>query len=248
MRRPDVITSKYNTWTSFSPIIPDSLAALYQLVGIISFVTFWIATLLLTRHYAIKTGSIRYWILISIPLVYFASQFLISYVEDLNPLKIFRIENTSVYSYLYNLFLNTVRIVGGFALFAISRSVTHLRLGNSIIIAGIGLIVLAGVNSTLTIIMTNFPPWGVVSISFSIVGSYCLLIGLDSAAFYVASDSSLRRFIQRLPSKSFDLFRSLSFTKIQDMIANRVEGLSDDIYDEIDRNNLFTSASLNLIA
>lgn len=27
------------------------------------------------------------------------------------------------------------------------------------------------------------------------------------------------------------------------MIAHRVEGLSDDIYDEIDRNSLFTSIS-----
>jgi hypothetical protein len=27
------------------------------------------------------------------------------------------------------------------------------------------------------------------------------------------------------------------------MIANRIEGLSDDIYDEIDRNSLFTSIS-----
>jgi hypothetical protein len=246
-RRPEVITSKYNTWTSFGSFLPDSIAILYQLIGIMSFATFWIATLLLTRHYATKTGTIRYWVLISIPLVYFASQFLISYVEDLNSLRIFRIENTSIYSYLYNLFLNTARIAGGvlfgFALFAIARRITHIQLRDSIIIAGIGLIVLAGVNSTLIIIMTDFPPWGVLSISFSIAGSYCLMIGLDSAAFYVASDSSLRRFIQRLPTRSLDLLRSLSFTKIQDMIANRVEGLSDDIYDEIDRNSLFTSIS-----
>jgi hypothetical protein len=30
------------------------------------------------------------------------------------------------------------------------------------------------------------------------------------------------------------------------MIANRVEGLSDDIYDEIDRNSLFTSKVLDI--
>jgi MFS family permease len=197
IRKPEVIASNYNSWSSFSPTLPESINILYQLIGIISFVTFWIATLLLTRHYSAKI-KIRYWLLVSIPLVYFASQFFISYVEDLNPLRVFRIENTSVYSYLYNLFLNTVRIVGGilfgFAFFAIARGIGHLQLKRSIILAGVGLIILAGVNSTLTIIMTNFPPWGILSISFSIAGSFCLMIGLDSAAFYIAADSSLRRF------------------------------------------------------
>jgi hypothetical protein len=69
------------------------------------------------------------------------------------------------------------------------------------------------------------------------------MIGLDSAAFYVATDSALRRFIQRSPSKGFDLLRSLSFTKIQDAITNKLEGVPDAIYDEIDHNRLFTSAS-----
>ena len=247
IRRPEVITSKYNTWTSFSPTLPDSIAVLYQLFGIMSFVSFWIATLLLTRHYATKTSNIRYWILISIPLVYFASQFLVPYVEDLNLLRVFRIESTSIYSYIYNLFLNTARIAGGilfgFAFLAISRGINHLQLKNSTIIAGVGLIVLAGVNSTLTLIMTSFPPWGILSVSFSIAGSYCLMIGLDSSAFYVASDSSLRRFIQRSPGKGFELLKSLSFTKMEDAITNKLEGVPDAVYDEIDRNRLFTSAS-----
>jgi hypothetical protein len=246
IRRPEVITSKYNTWTSFGSFLPDSIAVLYQLAGIMSFISFWIATLLLTRHYATKTGNIRYWILISIPLVYFASQFLVPYVEDLNLnlLRVFRIESTSIYSYIYNLFLNTARIAEGilfgFAFLAISRGINHMQLKNSIIIAGVGLIVLAGVNSTLTLIMTSFP-WGILSVSFSIAGSYCLMIGLDSSAFYVASDSSLRRFIQRSPSKGFELLRSLSFTKIEDTITNKLEGVPDAIYDEIDHNRLFTS-------
>jgi hypothetical protein len=140
-----------------------------------------------------------------------------------------------------------VRIAGGilfgFAFFAIARGIGHLQLKRSIILAGVGLITLAGINSTLTIIMTNFPPWGILSISFSIAGSYCLMIGLDSAAFYIAADSSLRRFIQRLPSRSLDLLKSLGFTKIQDMITNKIEGLSDKVYEEIDHNNLFVARS-----
>jgi hypothetical protein len=48
-------------------------------------------------------------------------------------------------------------ILFGFAFLMISRGINYLQLKNSIIITGVGLIVLAGVNSTLTLIMTSFP-------------------------------------------------------------------------------------------
>jgi hypothetical protein len=108
---------------------------------------------------------------------------------------------------------------------------------------GIGLIVLAGVNSVSSVIMTNYPLWGLVSTSFSVAGSYCLMIGLDSAAFYIASDSSIRRILQRSPDKGFEIFRSLAYSKIQDIHEKKLDKLSSYVYEEMQNNNFFKNNS-----
>ena len=76
----------------------------------------------------------------------------------------------------------------------------HAQLKQSIIMTGIGLILLFGANSSSLIIMTTYPPWGILSITFMIVGAYFVVIGLDSAGLYIATDSSLRKAIQKSPS------------------------------------------------
>ena len=150
--------------------------------------------------------NLRYWAIICIPILYFLSQYLIVYLEEIDPVKQFSIENTSIYSYLYNLFLNTIGIIGGICFgipfFMIARSTGHVQLKRSIMMTGLGLIVLTGANAASIVVMTNYPPWGVISFSFSIAGSFCLIIGLDTAALYIASDNSLRRVLRKSPKDS----------------------------------------------
>ena len=74
---------------------------------------------------------------------------------------------------------------------------------------GIGLIILFGANASSLIIMTPYPPWGIISTTFLITGSYSLIVGLDSRAFYIATDSSLRRIIAKSPQKEYDFLKSL---------------------------------------
>ena len=54
---------------------PSILYATNDITSIISFMMMWIATCMLLRHYSRKMGKIKFWILVSIPLVYFLSQF-----------------------------------------------------------------------------------------------------------------------------------------------------------------------------
>ena len=74
----------------------------------------------------------------------------------------------------------------------ISKKIVHVQLKQSIIMTGIVLILLFGANSSSLIMMTTYPPWGVLSITFMIVGAYFIVIGLDSAGLYIVTDSSLR--------------------------------------------------------
>jgi hypothetical protein len=253
--KPDYITSEFNPWIAYSPIVSPDLVLAYQIIGIVSFVTLWIATLFLTRHYASKS-KIKYWIIVSIPLVYFASLYLITYLEQLDLLGQLGVEYDPVYDYAYNLFLNTVRTAGGImfgiGFFVLSRTVIHAKLKNSLNMAGIGLILLFGANSSSLIIMTLYPPWGVISATFFIPGSYFLIVGLDSAAFYLATDSaafylatdsSLRRIVAKSPQKELDILKALGASEAQEIVISKVAAISKEVYDEIQSEKIFAIAS-----
>ena len=134
----------------------------------------------------------------------------------------FGVGDNPIYAYTYNFFLNTVRTAGGImfgvAFFVLSRTILHTQLKRSIIMTGIGFILLLGANASSLIIMTPYPPWGVISITFMIIGSYLILVGLDSAAFYLATDSSLRRIIARSPRNEYDFLKSLGRTEAEHIV------------------------------
>ena len=220
--KPDYITSDFNPFSSYSPTASPDLVFAYQSIGITSFVSLWIATIFLTYHYASKSRRIKYWTIVSIPLVYFASLYIIPYLQNLDLLGMFGVGDNPIYAYTYNFFLNTVRTAGGImfgvAFFVLSRTILHTQLKRSIIMTGIGFILLLGANASSLIIMTPYPPWGVISITFMIIGSYLIIVGLDSAAFYLATDSSLRRIIARSPRNEYDFLKSLGRTEAEHIV------------------------------
>ena len=245
-RKPDYITSQFIPWISYAPTASPNIISAYQLIGIISFVALWIATVFLTNHYASKTKT-KYWIMASLPIIYFASIYVISYLEHIHLLEQLGVQDNPMYGYAYNLFLNTVRTAGGImfgvAFFILSKTIMHTQLKNSVVTVGAGLVLLFGANASSLIIMTLYPPWGIISTTFLIVGSYLLIIGLDSAAFYLATDSSLRRIIARSPQKEHDILKSLGYNETQHFATTKIKDFSRQVYDEIEFNNLFYISS-----
>jgi hypothetical protein len=195
--KPDYITPYFNPWISYSPTVSPDLVFAYQFIAIVSFVSMWIATIFLTSRYASKSKKIKYWTIVSIPLVYFASLYLIPLLQQQDLLGHLGIEDVPIYAYSYNFLLNTVKAAGGImfgiAFFLLSRTIVHPQLKRSIIMGGVGLILLFGASTSSLVIMATYPPWGVISMTFLIIGSYSLLVGLDSAAFYLATDSFIAK-------------------------------------------------------
>jgi hypothetical protein len=207
----------------------------------------WIATIFLTSRYASKSRKIKYWIIVSIPLVYFASLYLIPLMQQQDLLGQLGIEDIPIYAYSYNFLLNAVKAAGGImfgiAFFLLSRTIKHVQLKQSIIMSGVGLILLFGAGTSSLVIMTTYPPWGVVSMTFLIIGSYSLLVGLDSAAFYMATDSSLRRIIATSSQKEYDILKALGHAESERMIIDKVNSISKRVYTEIQEDKLFAISS-----
>ena len=152
--KPDYITPYFNPWISYSPTASPDFVFAYQFTAIMSFVSMWIATIFLTSRYASKSKKIKYWTIVSIPLVYFASLYLIPLLQQQDLLGQLGIEDIPIYAYSYNFLLNIVKAAGGImfgiAFFLLSRTIMHVQLKRSIIMAGAGLILLFGARYFVT--------------------------------------------------------------------------------------------------
>ena len=124
--KPDYITPDYNPWIFTITASPDFVFA-YQFTAIMSFVSLWIATIFLTSRYALKSKKVKYWTIVSIPLVYFATLYLMPLLQQIDLLGQLGIEDNPVYAYSYNFFLNTFKTAGGImfgvAFFLLSRTI-----------------------------------------------------------------------------------------------------------------------------
>lgn len=54
--------------------ILDTLNYVYYILSIISFLSVWASTVILLRHYSRKLGTAKFWVVVSLPLVFYVSQ------------------------------------------------------------------------------------------------------------------------------------------------------------------------------
>src|SRR5262249_41377002 len=96
--------------TSMGGVVYDIFNSASFIGSILSFILIWVATVLLLRGYSKKLGRSRYWILVSIPLVYFLSQFQLLSLDIFTP---FRLSDPILFGVVYTLFFTATIPVGG---------------------------------------------------------------------------------------------------------------------------------------
>jgi Na+/alanine symporter len=82
----------------------------YTITSILSFILLWVATSLLLREYSKRIGRITYWALVSIPLVYFLSQFPALFFNLFDSLII---SNPTLFGIVLTLIFSLSKIAGG---------------------------------------------------------------------------------------------------------------------------------------
>ena len=154
--------------------------------SIISFALIWGATAMLLRHYSQRLGSVKYWILLSIPLIYFLSQFLSLFLNLFGPLLDL---NPIFFGVLLTVIFTLSRSVGGIlfgiAFWTIARSIKPDNIvKNYLIISGYGFLLLFLSNLAPTLVSTPYPPFGLITISMFGLSSYFIFVGIYSSAYF----------------------------------------------------------------
>jgi hypothetical protein len=164
---------------------------IYNYTELISFVLIWGATALLLLHYRKKLGLVKFWIMISLPLIYYLGTF-IDIMGVYDP----QSDPDSFFFYLY-LSLNSTAggLMFGIAFITIAKRIDNLRIKGYMTMAAFGFI-LFFISNQISLAPSSYPPFGITTLMYLGFSSYLLLIGLYSTAVSLSEHAQLRKSIR----------------------------------------------------
>src|SRR5687768_1817782 len=219
-----------------NPGLSIYLSNLYDITLIISFIALWFVTTIMLKQYSRNIGKIKYWILVSVPLIVFMTKYeliLYYFLNDPAILEIFSsIRSNSILDQIAYTFLNSNLQIGG-VFFAIAFLVIANKIPkghqivNSLIISLIGMMFLFGSKNVSALIMPSYPPIGIVAISFMGLASYLLLVGIYSIVTIAARDIKLRKYLNKKVSNDTILLNNIAYAENENEIQKNVKSLMD---------------------
>ncbi len=199
----------------------------YVLTSVMAFILTWIATVLLLHSHSRKLGRAKYWTLVTIPLVYFLSQFQLAIVDVFTP---FRISDPILFGIVTTLFFNATIPVGGalfgIAFWSVARSINRSAVKQYMMISAYGMMLLFSSNQAVGLTLIPYPPFGVITISFFGLASFLVFVGIYSSAVSVAQDSKLRKSIRGFAVEEARLLDSIGTAQMEQEIEKRVIGFT----------------------
>jgi hypothetical protein len=216
----------------------DFLAFLHRISTVVSFLSIWLTTSLLTFSSRDRLRKkIRYWVMPIMLLVYF----LVSYFSQsiLNPiLAPLLYSDPILVSLSLILVFSLIKPVGGImfgiAFWNISRTVRYEKtLRDYMVISGYGFLLLFSANQSTSLVLGPYPPFGIATISILIVGAYLIMIGIYNSAILVSTNIDLRKSIQKIAreSKLLHLIGKAEMEKEMDKTVTKIieqTGASED--------------------
>ncbi|MDQ6862304.1 MAG: hypothetical protein M3044_00625 [Thermoproteota archaeon] len=198
----------------------------------LGFVLYWIATALLLREYSRKLGRLKFWTLISLPLVSFLAA------------SIF-VSPDYKHSLLYDALLVLSALTAGGVLFGITflimarsmRRITttsstnpatyHNTLAYYLTISAFGTVLIT-VSLTSPVIYAPFPPFAAAAWSFLGLSSYLYSLGFYFSAISIAQDAKLRQSIRDIAAKESKLLGSIGTAHMEQEIQKKVLKLAKE--------------------
>jgi hypothetical protein len=198
----------------------------YFVTSIILFVLTWIATVFFLRDHSKRIGTVKYWIIVSIPLVYFISQYQTVFLDLFQE---YRLSDPIGYNIWKTIILNINKPVGGIlfsiAFIQLSRAVKNEKVRNYLILSAAGLVLIFTSNQAELLISANFPPFGLISISYLPLASYLFFTGIFASAVSVSRDEKIRSQIRKSIEPELNFLSRISSTELNRSIMARAENI-----------------------
>jgi hypothetical protein len=221
---PEVRTGVSRTPFFMPGSIKFILNNIHGLTSILSFSILWGATVLLLHHYSQKVGRIRYWIVVTLPLVYFLSQFPTLFLNVFEPLIE---ENPFFFGYLLTFVFTLSKPAGGIlfgiAFWTISRNLPRTTVVRDyLVISALGFVLLFTSDQAIVLLIIPYPPFGLAAVSIVGLSSYLIFIGIYYSAISLSHDDRVRREIKKFAMHESKLLDSIGSAQFEKDIAEKV--------------------------
>jgi hypothetical protein len=203
----------------------DILNYAFYALSVITFLSVWIGTVLLLSQYSQKFGKVKFWIMMSIPLIFYLSQIVvISFQISLPFVNLDRESFIFYYRVVFTVSSTIGGILFGQPFFLISRMIPpNNRMRRNLIILGLGM-VLYFVSGSATVYHAPFPPFGLANVALIGFSSYLMFLGLYSSVISLSQDSELHKMIRKSAIES-KFFLKLSGAEVENTILNKVQSV-----------------------
>jgi hypothetical protein len=226
--RPEEVRTAVTRTAFFLPgSISSMLENIHTLTSILSFCILWAATALLLHHYSQKVGRVRYWIVVSLPLVYFLSQFPTLFLNLFTPIII---ENPiffgSLLTFVFILSKPAGGILFGIAFWTISRHIRRTTpVRDYLLISALGFVLLFTSDQAVVLINVSYPPFGVTAVSIMGLSSYLVFVGIYYSAISLSHDDRVRREIKKFAIQESRLLDSIGSAQVEKDIAEKITAI-----------------------
>ncbi len=250
LNKPPIITAQSETVTvgSFPMEDPMYIVATLQAISFNAYYLLtWGGTIILLYHNLRRIGRIRFWILVTAPMLFFMS-FYITFYQALNPPTPAQTLAPAIIPLLIIIFSALAALIlFGIAFFSIARSIDKkIGVRDYMIITAYG-ITLFFIAAGATITGAGYPPFGIVNVSLVGPLSFLILIGLSRSAISIAEDAKLRRSI-----RGSQLLESIGAAEMQREIEKKLKTViranADDLTRQSGIEPSLTDQEINSIA
>ena len=201
------------------PESPSSINNVYQIASSVAYVLTWIATVMLLRPYIEKLGKLKFWSIMGATMAYYLIQFPLFTLGYFTPS-----ENSNAMTNILIFSLSAIftGILFGVAFLSVART---LKIGtavrNYMIIAAYGFLLFYIAGSAL-VFQAAYPPYGLVSVSFTGLSCYLIYNGLYFSAISVSQDMTLRQSIRKSVMEQSKLLDNIGTAEMEKEVQKRV--------------------------
>jgi hypothetical protein len=189
----------------------------------------WIATSILLSQYRHRMGNIRYFLIMSVPVLYYIFPFQNYFVGI--PFSLILSSNV-VFTIMYIVMFSATKQVGAFvfslSFWTSSKLLYDVHVRKSILMSAIGIAILFGSIQITPLQYRIYPPYGLITEVFMPLGAYVLLAGIFTAATYISQDARLRKEFYNSASSQLRLFKGIGVSEMQRELEKKFKVLSRD--------------------
>jgi len=216
--------------TNFTALPIESISPLFDALSVCSFLLMWIATAILLSQYRHRMGTIKYFSLMSIPLLYYLFPFQ-GYFSN----AFFAILPSSPISYsvLYVLIFSGTKQAGALlfclAFWTASSLVHDDRIRKSLLFSSIGIVMLFGSLQIAPLEYHVYPPYGLITKAFLPLGAYLLFAGIFISAINISRNAQVRKEFYKKAESQLALLRAVGVSQMEREFESQVKSIEKHV-------------------